>query len=272
MVILLLLLLDGSSIVLKTENVKFDFHTKFGALVVPAEEVINISLGVRLEGDPAQYERMVKALGSDNYREREEATKFLKANRRGAYKFLINRPKEDSVELGKRVEILLNQYITVPQAEDRVVFPTGSLTGFVKQEFIEGESDSLGKVKVRMSQVVSIGIKKVDGKVVLTQKDGWKAIGYVGGRFKIAVTGSVDMFPQNAGQYMASPDGPATGLVHEGFPQGAALGRVGQTIFLVGSHLEMDNMAHGLLEMRINGASWTAPFEGQYEVYLNGKD
>src|ERR1700682_4844455 len=101
MLILILALLDGSTVNLKVDqNAVFDFDTRYGAIKVPLKDIAECKLCAHTD-DGANFVKNVELLGSKHYPSREASTKFLRENKRVAYRFLLE--KKDSTNTEQKV-------------------------------------------------------------------------------------------------------------------------------------------------------------------------
>jgi hypothetical protein len=98
---------------------------------------------------------------------------------------------------------------------------------------------------------------------------------------KVTATGQVDLWPQQPGQYLASPDGQGGGgavpgrgrglvVVGGGDRGGALVGRIGEdgTPFLVGSRYTRTPRTEGKLYLHIAASPWGNPSAGEYRVTI----
>ncbi len=267
MMLLLLTLLDGSTLCLDVpKNMPLDVLTKYGLMHIQAQDVFDCRLGVHVD-DVAKWEKAAKDLGNKDFHIRDDATKLLRDNPREAYRFIMGLSGAEDFEVGRRVEQLLKLYVAIPPLDDVLVLRDGSVTGVLAGRSISGKSKSLGDVTVRLSQVVAISAQERKSVVRITKNDGWKKAGYVNGRLTVSATGEVDMWPQQGGQWMATPRGHTNGgTMHDGYPAGALLGRLNGKTFLIGDQFSSDNMGRGALEVSINGSPWSTTFTGEYLV------
>jgi hypothetical protein len=267
MIVLLITLLDGSQIHLKTSGSHLlTFQTQHGTLKVPLKSVRECTFGVHVD-NPKRYETYAAELGG-KYGERDAATKFFKENRRGAYKYLL--PLKDSAdqEVKNRVALLLKEYDGVfPTVADQLTLTDGYLSGEVMGEKLEGES-LLGKLSVPFCQIKSIQTRVQRAKLTLIPDGKWVEAAFViDGRVLITASGQVDLWPAQPGTYIAEPNGYSTHF--EGYPAGALLGRVDGKVFFVGNRCQADSMGRGKLELKINGTPWRDMIpSGSFEVVV----
>ena len=269
MLLLLVVMLDGSQINLSVDKAAyFDVSTRYGALKVPLADLGQVSFGVHYD-DEKVFEQAVLELGKGEYKARDVADKFLAANPRPAYKWLKKAADSTDLEVKTRAKRLLERYKEPPPLIDMIGTKTGTYDGHIAQKDFVGESVSLGKLTVRLSQVKEILVRQVNEKVAVAFIDGWVKVGFVNGTCKVTAEGQIDMWPQQGGQWMASPDGQINGGGEfERYPAGALVGRLNGKEFLVGRHFSADNMGRGILEVRVNGVQWSKVMEGEYMVQV----
>ena len=271
MILLLLTLLDGSLIHLRVDNFPIQLEGRYGVLSIPVKDLIDCSAGVHY-ADENEYKHAYESLGSQLHGSRDRAMKFLATHQRGAYKYVMLGLKTEDLEVVKRCEELLASYNgRFPAIDDELrVSGYGTVSGTIKNKYIEGVSVSLGAMKIDMSQVDFI-IKKSEEKIKLTSAIEWKACGFVKGSLSIDITGKVDIWPQTPGQYVTDGNGLINNqAMANGYNVGAVVGKVGEKTFLVGSHFKTENIDAGMLMLRINPAQWSGvnATEGFLEVSI----
>ena len=264
--VFLIVLLDGSQVNLKVpESTTWEYKMSYGNLKIPIKDIQDIQLGIHLD-DEAPYVQAANNLSSNNYGERDKATKFLRNNPRGAFKFIYPLKNSKYPETYQRVDQLLSNYKTLPPSSDFIVTKDCNLsTGFLTLTEIQGESESLGKLTIKMSQVKSIFTKRTATIDLLPEQD-WTVLDYVSGQFSVKATGQVDLWPMTPGAYQCGPKGHTT--LNGSYNSGALLGRINGTVFVIGENY--NGNGSGKLEIRINGVPWpggTTPL-GSYKVNL----
>lgn len=269
MILLILTLLDGSSINLSVpEKAAWTMETKYGKLVVPLSDIQDCYLGVHYDNEQ-EYINAFGKLSSDVHAERDAATKFLQRNKRGAYQYVKLGLKSRHLEQVKRCEQLIKEYDDIfPVLFDEInVNGFGNVRGTIKVMFVEGASDSLGALKVRISQIRSISLRTKKAAKINPSLD-WQDFGHVKGRLSIRVAGDVDFFPAQPGQFIGKAGGVNGGL-QGGYPPGAVIGKVGTKTFLVGERFDTDNMDAGTLYLKVNQTGWNSIPTGEFEVTID---
>jgi len=269
--LLVITLLDGSSVNLKVNNdTAFDVQTKYGALKIPLKEARDITFGIHVD-NPEQFINAVKSLGNEKYGDRVSSTKFLKDNPRGAWKYIQPLQKDPDQEINKRVQQLIDGMGNRPPILDSIAISSGYMSGEIKQTEIEGVSESLGPLKIKMSQVKLIVCKQPERDVELDAANSeWQEVGQVfDGHVTINATGQVDIWPQGPGQYVCGPKGYTTAGKGGIYPAGALMGRGSDNKeFVVGDFFTATNLPRGKLELRIIGSPWNNVSSGTYKIRI----
>lgn len=262
---LLIAMLDGSVVNLKVpETMVLEFKTTYGQLKIPAKDIKEVNVGVHVD-NAKLYEQHVKNLSSDDYKLRDTATKFFKMNQRNAYKYILPLKNSMNPEVNKRVNQLLNEYKVIPRVNDSIVLFDSTMTGYIENEYIEGISESIGPLKLKLSQIKGINAQFIRTEVRLKHSKDWMKIGWIpNGRILIKAHGQVDLYPQTPGQYMCSPKGYDT----NGLKGGALMGKINGKVFYIGDYFD-GTVEKGELELRISDSPWPPSLvEGFYEVTI----
>jgi hypothetical protein len=268
--LLLVTLLDGSQVNLKVkDDLSFDVATKYGALKIPLKDIRDVNVGVHVD-NPKDFEGAAKALGNEKYGDRAAATKFLKDNPRGAWKYIQPLQKDPDPEVYKRVEQLTKD-MDRPPILDNVALAGTYMAGDIKQTEIEGVSDSLGPLKIKMSQIKLIVMKQPGRDMELdASTEAWIEVEHVyDGRVTIVASGEIDLWPQTPGQYRTTPKGYSTAGKGGSYMAGALVGRGSDgKEFLIGENFSTVNFPRGKLEVRIVGNPWNGPSGGKYQLKI----
>lgn len=266
MLILILTLTDGSALRLDVDKAYvFEIQTKYGVLSVPATDIVSADLGSHCD-DAAVMDGYYKQLGDKDFKVRDKATRFFRANFRESYPYIKKALDSTDLEMSRRAKTLLKEG-EAPRATDEFTLLGNSIQGLWRAKEITGVNRALGKMTVRVSQIDSIAITNKSGTISLVFEDGWKELGYINNKCHVSADGQVDMWPQNAGSWVATPTGHQN-TQFDGYPAGALLGRMRGKVFIMGNEFQADNMGRGKLEVKINGAPWSNHFEGEFHVTL----
>jgi len=283
---------DGSVVKLAILDEKFDIATRYGRLTVPVADIRRIDLGVRYpEGSLAKIEDAIRRLGDSDFKKRESASAELLAFRELAYPHVRRATSGGSAESVKRAKALLEDLkARVPEEKlaikelDTVVTADFPISGRIETAAFKGRSPLLGDVEVKLVQARLIRRLGVGTEASLTldaSKFGlpqatWFDTGFdvSGDRMTIQATGTIDVMPQNPGQFNAGPDGLRQNVGARGDgqpvigPPGALVGRVGNGApFLVGSRYE-GAPGEGRLFLRLESSPWRVPMTGNFSVKI----
>lgn len=271
MILLLITCLDGSNINLKVkDDIAFDLHTKYGVLKVPLKDIRDVNFGIHVD-NPEAYINAAKSLGNEKYGDRAAATKFLKDNPRGAWKYIQPLQKDTDPEVAKRVQQLMEGMKDRPPVLDNVAVSGSYFAGEIKQTEIEGVSGSLGLVKIKVSQMLVLRVKQDAVEIELDAADeGWKEIGTIyDGKVSIKVSGEIDLWAQGPGQYKCGPKGYTAAGKGGTWMAGVVVGRGSDgKEFLVGESFSATNFPNGKLELRIVSNPWNGLSMGKYQIQV----
>lgn len=271
MILLLITCLDGSQVNLKVrDDFVFNVTTKFGVLKVPVKDIRDINVGIHID-KPEAYIDAAKSLGKEAYKDRAFATKFLKDNPRGGWKYIQPLQNNPDPEVAQRVKQLIDGFVDRPPVQDNVALSGTYLAGDISNTEIEGVSDSLGPLKISFSQMLRIVVRTGVRDINLNSaSEEWVEIGYVyDGRVTITASGTIDLFPGTPGQYTTTPKGYTAAGKGGGYMAGALVGRGSDgKEFLIGDRFSTMNFPRGKLEARIVASPWNNPSSGTYELKI----
>jgi hypothetical protein len=286
---------DGSLVKLTLLDPKLDITTRYGKLTVPLGEVRRIELGIRYpDGALQKIVDAIAKLSDGDYKKREAASAELLAFRELAYPH-VRRAAAVSTnpEAAKRAKAVLEELRSrLPEEKlalkdyDTVTTMDFPIAGQIGAAIFKGRSPLLGDVDVKLVQVRSIRWMGSSNEASLTLDAGkhggfpqetWldTGIDISGDKLAIQASGTVDVMPNNPGQYMAGPDGlrqdlgirRAGGAV-VGMP-GALVGRNGNgQPFLVGPKFEGAPNGDGRLFLRLEPSPWRVAMTGSFSVKI----
>jgi hypothetical protein len=286
---------DGSIVKLTLLDPKLDITTRYGKLSVPLNEVRRIELGVRYpEGSLQKIQDAIAKLGDGDYKKREAASTELLAFRELAYPHVrraavtannpeaLKRAKALLEELRSRLpedKLALKDYDTVTTMD----FP---IAGQIGAAIFKARSPLLGDVDVKLVQVRSIRWMGATNEASLTMDaskysgvpgETWldTGIDLNGEKISINASGTIDVMPNNPGQFMAGPGGMAQdvgmrrGGVMVGQP-GALVGRIGNNgqPFLVGAQYNETPRTEGRLFLRLEPSPWRVAMQGTFTIKI----
>ncbi len=263
-VILLVTLLDGSAINLQVhKDHKFRFESEYGVWNLPVSHIREINVGCHVD-DPAKIAQVAANLGTEKYKDRAEADAYLKAWYKQAYPTLLKLAQDQNPEVANRAAGVISRG-GAHRLLDSIVCGNNSVEGMIADKYLAGVS-VLGELKIPFSQIVSINVR-MDKRSLVMRPGVWVNVGYAVDRITITASGSIDLWPQNLGSYVSSPDGIVAQT--NGYPSGSLIGKLNGRTFLVGSNFTSTGM-RGKLELSVNPApdNWVPHTEpiGSYNV------
>lgn len=272
-------LYGGSQIVGISKVQEWPIKTKYGVLKIPSEDVFTIHFGLHYtRGAKDEIRRAIKALGSDIYAERNQASKNLISHGKLAIPFLVKHP---DLEVTRRLQTCKETLLESTPGID--MFPLQDLIS-VKGFQVQGEIDleelviehsDFGQVKLNLSKIKSYvrygGIKTV----TISAEEEWTKIEMTCSEqstLNIRATGKVDLWPQGPGQYTAGPKGYNTAGKGGKFMAGALIMKIGESgepVF-VGDRAVISPKHGGDVYLSIVPNPWATKSIGVYEVTIQG--
>lgn len=288
------ILLDGSKVHGTLMDKSIEISTSYGTLNVPWNEIRNIKLGLHYpEGVKKEIDEAIKELGHDAYKKRDEATKKLAFLGRHSYLRISDETiKENDTETKRRAEAIKKKIEEdIPASEirstahDLIVAKEAILKGKITTSAIKIKTKHLGDVDLKLCTLdnfylgFSGGEFKIDAaKYGMKPNTAWfdtKVYVSDQGKWSIKARGSVDLWAQGPGQYMATPKGNTNNTNFGGWPSGALIGKVGENgkEFLIGESYTagaaFSQDTSGNLYLRINSSAWeNSQTTGFYEVTI----
>jgi hypothetical protein len=284
--------IDGSMVRASMLQDHVDVMTRYGKLTIPVREIRRIDFGIHLsEGVRQRVEAAIKQLGSDTYRQRQEASKQLIELGALAYPAVNAATASSDLEVAKRAQAILKTIRDkVPgdqlrtKVDDFILTTEFPVTGRIISPALRARTAYFGDVDVRLSELRNLRLHGGSGEVDVvvdaakygSAPDQWFDTGFgvdVHGRLVITATGTVDLWPQTPGQYMATPKGYGQpGPTKAGRYMAASLiGRVGETgtPFLIGDRYEGTPGQEGPLFLHIVPSPWNNASTGTYQVKVS---
>lgn len=271
--------------------------TKYGKLTVPLADVVRLEVGFRFpEGVEAQVDQAIEALGSPSFRAREDAEAALFKQAEYAVPALRRAAKHTDPEVSRRAGSLLKRLTEkLPEEKmalkdyDLVETAEATVRGRVETVAVKVKNQVLGETSLKLADLRSLRSTAavgseftVDGRYARANDMNWHDTGLDVTNdqpLEITADGTVDLAPQNPGQYVSSPGGnPNNGNTMFRLPNGggiqvipgalyARIGPAGNP-FLVGtSHKSNRPPASGRLYLKIGSSNWGgADPTGGYKV------
>jgi hypothetical protein len=296
---------NGSKIRMLIQSELLEVSTLYGKLAVPIKDIRAVEFGIHFpEGVEAKIDGAVKALNSNDYRIREQATKTLQDLAPYSYPAILNASRAKELESASRAKDIVTKIrVKHPpkdlkaMVEDKVVTNTftimGRITSTIKaKEELFGERD-LPMAKMRSFRAMGGASPDVDVGVDASKYANagqWMDTNYlVDGRSTIVITarGMIDVWPQQGGNFMSGPNGfnatrngmpfigagKRIGGVNGNQHCGMLLGKIGESgeIFTVGERYEGSPEIEGNLFLHIGPSQWNVQSVGTYEVKIARK-
>lgn len=270
---------DGSLLKVQVVQEALEVDTRYGKLTIPVGELRHVEIGSHFpEGQEEVVQAHLKALGAENPKTRESATKGVLAAGTAAFPLVVPLAGATDLEVKARAaKILRVMQETYPaerlkSSRDDVIEAEGlRVTGKIAGTGLKVRSATLGEMTCAFASMVDLRIQATgNGEIVLdAARDDWRDTGLTldrTSRLTITASGQVDLWPQGAGQYVANPKGYTTPGKGGMFPAGALIGRLGEgKAFMVGERYEGTPGA-GRLYLQIVGSPWNNPSAGTYSA------
>jgi len=296
---------SGSIVVMTLLQDQIEVATDYGKLNVPAKDIRSIEFGVRTSDEERRkIEDAIRRLSNNAFNDRESASRELVAFGPKAFVRVQRAASDETLEAAKRAETVLSTIRERHPArllrgqEDDVVRTTKfSIVGRVTTPIIKAKAEDFGELELRPDRLLAIRSLTADAKkeVVIDaatyggQGDpkwldtGVRCDPLIG--LKVSATGQVDLWPQQPGQYMSSPDGQGGGWGggmamgnfrggRRGAPTGSGgelVGRIGENgaPFVIGSRFTKTPKSAGKLYLQIVPSPWGNPSTGEYRVSVS---
>jgi hypothetical protein len=290
---------NGSTVLMTLLQERIEVLTPYGKLSVPPQDIRRIEFGVHpTEEVELRIIKALEALSSRAYRQRELAVKELVTLGPQAYlalKRAATTTKDG--EAAKRIEIALNRIAQKFPArmlrvkEDDVIHTVKFIiVGRVINPGLRARAEYFGDLNVRPGELLTLRSLRGSGEAELTVDAGlygsapnqWLDTGVqveAHLSLRVVASGQVDLWPQQAGQYMANPDG-MPGAVPAGArgrtgpsatAGGTLLGRIGEagTPFVLGERYARVPHQDGKLYLHIVPSPWNCPSTGSFRVQVS---
>jgi len=281
---------DGSLVRMTVLQDSIEVMTKYGKLTIPIREIRRIDFGLHLpEGVGQQIDNSIKQLGSETYRERDEAVKLLVHQGPFAYPFVQRATRSPDLEVSQRANVVLKRIMEkIPQENLRtkeedvihtIEFP---ITGRILSSTIKAHSTHFGELNLKLSDLRTMFVRGTgaETEIVLdaakygSTPDQWYDTGLVvdpSQRLVILSDGQVDLWPQGPGQYVTTPKGYTTAGKGGSFMAGALIAKVGDNgkPFYLGERYESSPGEEGRLLLHIVPSPWNNSSTGVFRVRLH---
>lgn len=282
-----------------------DVQTPYGKLTIPVNDIKQIEFGVHYaEGLERKIEEALLKLGSESFRERENATAELIRIGADAYPAVHNLAAATAVDLekGRRIKTILQTLkANLPAKEQRlqhndvIVLPTFTLVGRIITPAVVARAEYFGEVQLPITQLRTLRSTESPSEVVVSvdaaryaSANEWLQTEFQSdGRTKVSISasGTIDLWPQQGGGYSCGPSGYNQGGGQAFIGVGANRVRVlpGQLIgkfgengspFVIGDSYENVPRGEGKLYLSMGPSPWQnngAQPSGAFEVRVRAK-
>jgi hypothetical protein len=280
------LLEDGGSIVCVVAVDALTVDTKYGPLKIPIADIRSIQFGVHFEAKEKElFDAASLGLASAVFKEREKSSADLLRFGRRAIPTLDDLAKSESPEVAGRAAAvhakLLRAVEKAPPAFDRIITADGEIRGQIRAQSIKVKSPILGELHLPLSKLLSVSMRgsgtkslDIDAARFGSSLETWMPTGMNpdrDDRLIFVADGSVDLWPQGPGQYLAAPKGYNTAGKGGQFMAGALIGKVGEhgKAFYIGDKADVKADAGGELYLQIVPSPWNNASAGSYKVALS---
>lgn len=155
---------DGSVLKLKLLDDKLEFTTKYGILQIPANEIRKIEFASRTAvADTEKIANAIIALGSSQYKVREQAMEELKTFKERAYPAALAATKNGDTEVKTRADKLVAYFQAnfTPEAlevrlHDVVEVGDSKIVGKFTAEWFRVETTPFGEQQLKLSDMRSL--------------------------------------------------------------------------------------------------------------------
>lgn len=280
---------DGSVVRVTMRDSHLKVSTKYGLLTIPMSDIRQIDFGwhvaTELEKD---IHASIKQLGSDAYKQREDAKQHLTGAGLTAYPILMKTIPHSDLEVSQRIAQLLKgladkhppEELSRPD-KDVIRAAAFDVTGRIQATGLHAYSESFGEVTLALPKLRKLCLLAAGDSVELvvdaakygSAADQWLDAGTVVGsnlRLIVRSEGQVDLWPQGPGQYMTGPKGYSTAGKDSTFMAGTLLGRIGTSgkAFVVGEQFDGIPTHEGRLFLHIVPSPWNNASTGTYRVRI----
>jgi hypothetical protein len=281
---------DGSLVRMTILQEDLEVMTKYGKLTIPIRDIRRIDFGLHLpEGVGQHIDNSIKLLGSETYKERDEAVKHLVHYGPLAYPFLQRASRNPDPEVSQRASGVIKRITekTAPEnlrikEEDAIQTAEFPVTGRILHPVIRAHSTHFGDLSLKLSDLRTLFVRgaSADNELVVdaakygSAPEQWLDTGLVADasqRLVISGEGQVDLWPQGPGQYMTGPKGYSTAGKGGHFMAGALIAKVGENgkVFAVGEKFEGVAPEEGKVFLQIVPSPWNNASSGSYRVRLS---
>jgi hypothetical protein len=282
---------DGSNVRVKLGVESIDVQTKYGKLTIPLSEIRRIDFGLHIEPEiQAKIDNNIKRLGSSVMRDRQAGSDALATIGHFALPAMRRAAKSTDLETSRRASELVVRItefsgIDLGNLRDTDIIHTVDfqIHGKILGESIKATSPHFGETLVKLSALRSLNLRsKANLEVMLEASlhgstlESWLDTGFhlhSADRLYVEAEGSVDLWPQGPGQYVAAPKGYNTAGKGGQFMAGALVGKIGEQgkAFFIGEKFQGATPEEGKVYLQITPSPWNNASSGGYRVKMNSR-
>jgi len=280
---------DGSVVRMMLITDSIEVRTRYGSLVVPVQDVRRIEFGMHIpEVVRQRIDQSIRQLGSEAFKQREDASKDLIQAGHWAYAPLQKAAQSSDRELSTRAGAILKKLseTIAPESlkfkeEDTIHTLDFPIIGTVTNSVLKASSALFGEQQFKIGDIRTLLIHggRGDSEIALdaarigSTAEPWHDTGLTVDRhlrLNITAEGDCDLWPQTPGQYVAHPRGYNTPGKGGTYLAGALIGRIGESgrTFIVGDRYEGTPGEEGKLYLSIVGSPWNNASSGTYRVKI----
>lgn len=301
--------LNGSTVRMVVQSDTLEVRTLYGNLKVPVSDVRAIEFGVHFpEGAKDKIKAAIKNLSSNNYQDREDASKTLVDLGPFSFPATQEASREKDAEISRRAQDVVKKLqAKFPKSDlksstdDKVVTATFTIVGEILTPTIKAKTEYFGEVELSLAKMRNLRAVGGPSLEVVVSVDAtkyanagqWMDTKYrTDGRAAIAITakGVVDTMPNDPGNYLVGPNGgnhmrggrgmvgPGTqrkivGPINPQIHGGMLIGKIGEDgeAFIIGESFEGAAEQEGTLFLHIGPSPFHCPSAGAFEVKITRK-
>jgi hypothetical protein len=281
---------DGSLVRMTILQDNLEVMTKYGKLTIPVAEIRRVDFGLHLpEGVGRKIDDCIRLLGSETFRDRDEAARELVVLGSTAYPFLQRASRSPDLEVAQRVSHVIKKISDkVPvenirtKEEDVILTKEFTVVGRIVSPTLRANSTHFGELNLKLSDLRTMHLRNSQTDLELTvdasrygsNTDQWMDTGVTVDRsLRLVVTaeGQVDLWPMAPGQYMTTPKGYTTTGKGGTHMAGSLIGKIGETgkLFFVGERFDGSPGEEGRLFVHIVPSPWNNASSGSYRVRVH---
>jgi hypothetical protein len=280
---------DGSVVRMLLLTDTIEVRTKYGSLNIPVSDIRRIEFGMHMPDSVRQrIDQSIRLLGSDAFKQREDAGKELVQVGHWAYAPLQKAAQSSDRELSLRAGAILKKLGETVSADalkmkedDTIHTLDFAVVGLVTNPAIKASSPLFGDQQFKIGDIRSLHVHggrgdaefSLDSARIGSTNEPWLDTGLTVDRHLrliVSADGECDLWPQTPGQYVARPRGYNTPGKGGNYLAGALIGKIGENgrTFMIGDRYEGTPSEEGKLYLSIVASPWNNASSGTYRVRI----